>query len=115
MRQDVFSLAYQEAKSELLDITCKFEELRQRKERLESVVAVLGPLLEAKAPASTATTAEASPTAAYEPTGETSIQFKTIDITDEEKEEEITDPFQRRLRDALRFSAPRRDGLLKAM
>ncbi len=38
MRQDVYGVAYQEAKSELLDITRRFEQLQQRKTRLEGVV-----------------------------------------------------------------------------
>ena len=42
MRQDVYGVAYAEAKSELLDITRKFEQLKARKARLEGVVAAVG-------------------------------------------------------------------------
>ncbi|MDR3742052.1 MAG: hypothetical protein P4L40_23775 [Terracidiphilus sp.] len=114
MRQDVFSVAFQEAKSELLDITCRFEALRQRKERLDSVVAVLGPLLETRGTAPVARPIEPVAAEAAEPVRENPIQFNKIE-TVEDKEEEITDPLQRRLREALRFNTPSRDELLKAI
>ena len=45
MRQDVYSVAYEEANSELLDITKRFEQLRRRKESLESLIAAISPIL----------------------------------------------------------------------
>lgn len=116
MRQDVFSVAYQEAKSELLDITCKFEQLRQRKERLEGVVAVLGPLLGQAVP--TQAVVEVRPMPALEPAAEPepTYTFNQISpVAEAVEEEETTDPFQKRLRDALKFSTPHREGLLNAI
>ncbi len=119
MRQDVFVVAYQEAKSELLDITCRFEELRQRKEKLEGVLTALGPLVgaEAPAPAATSIPAEAGPMLGtlIETTSEPVQPALQAETPVAQDEEDITDPFQRRLRDALRFSAPHREGLLKAI
>ncbi|HWT65157.1 MAG TPA: hypothetical protein VN151_03515 [Terracidiphilus sp.] len=115
MRQDVFSVAFQEAKSELLDITCRFEELRKRKEKLESVVTVLGPLLEAKGAAPVAHTVAPMPVLPVEPVADNSPQTNRLELVDQTSEDDITDPFQRRLRDALRFSTPSRDDLLKAI
>jgi hypothetical protein len=120
MRQDVFVVAYQEARSELLDITCKYEELLKRKESLEGVLAALGPLVGADMPAAVVP----DPMLTVSP-----IQSAPVEIAPElvqpapqtdapaaqNDEDDITDPFQRRLRDALRFSAPRREGLLKAI
>jgi hypothetical protein len=53
MRLDVYSVAYEEANSELLDITKRFELLRRRKECLESVVASLAPILGVEVPPKT--------------------------------------------------------------
>ena len=115
MRRDVFSVAYQEAKSELLDITCRFEELRRRKEKLESVVAVLGPLLEMKSEAPVTQAAVPASIPVVEQTPIHLPQPNKLEIVDHKEEDEITDPFQRRLRDALRFNTPGRDDLLKAI
>jgi hypothetical protein len=120
MRQDVFVVAYQEAKSELLDITGKFEELLKRKERLEGVLTALGPLVGNSVPAVPA----AEPMAAVSPMQSVPVEIATepappvpaaeVSVSQSD-EEDISDPFQRRLRDALRFSTPHREGLLKAM
>ena len=45
MRQEVYRVAYDEAKSELGEILGKFEALRLRKDRIEKVVEALKPLL----------------------------------------------------------------------
>ncbi|MGA7857139.1 MAG: hypothetical protein WCA11_04400 [Terracidiphilus sp.] len=49
MRQEVYRVAYDEAKSELGEILGKFEALRLRKDRIEKVVEALKPLLGADA------------------------------------------------------------------
>ena len=110
MRQEVFAVAYQEARSELLDITCKFEELLQRKERLEAVVAALGPMLGVSA-----AVMPAPAEMARESVAEPAPSFGQVAAQEQDDESSITDPFQRRLRNALKFNGPRRDGLLKAM
>ena len=45
MRQEVYRVAYDEAHAELSEILAKFEQLRQRKDRIEKVVEALKPLL----------------------------------------------------------------------
>lgn len=122
MRQDVYGVAYQEAKSELLDITCRFEQLRQRKTRLEGVVAALGPMVNGKAaPAGVEVVAQqmADPTpAAPQPVEAAEVPnytFNQVAATAEENEEEISDPFERRVRNALKFGPSRREGLQHAV
>jgi hypothetical protein len=109
MRQDVYRVAYDEANAELLEITKRFEELKGRKTSLEGVVAVLRPMLGADAPQSQAPVqpAEARPAqltesaAAQEPANYT---FNEAPGRLPEPEEETSDPFQRRVRNALKFS-----------
>ncbi len=119
MRQDVYGVAYQEARSELLDISNRFEQLRQRKEHLEGVVGALGPLLGAKAaPASHAAeapkVATVEPGAAAEPA---SYTFNQVEVSSPTAEEPVSDPFQRRVRNALKFGSltRERDGLQHAV
>lgn len=105
MRQDVYRVAYDEAHSELLFISKKFEELRRRKESLESVVAALGPMLGAAAPQKPQPVSDATspaPQATPEPANYT---FNQVPVTLPETDEAITDPFQRRVRNALKFSS----------
>jgi hypothetical protein len=106
MRQDVFRVAYDEANAELLAITKKFEELRQRKESLEGVVTVLGPILGIETPSpAAARPAEASSTvqpASLEPANYT---FNEVSAPLPELEESISDPFQRRVSNALKSNS----------
>lgn len=105
MRQDVYRVALDEAQTELIDISKRFEELRQRKESLESAVAVLGPMLgiaeAARQEGAAAVVEMASPEthASQEPTTYTFDQ-----VPAPLPDESITDPFQRRVRNALKFS-----------
>lgn len=116
MRQDVFVVAFQEAKSELLDITCKFEQLRQRKERLEGVISALGPMLGATAaPAALAEPKQAPASASPQSSVEPAYTFNQVAAISTEGDDAVADPFQRRVRDALKFSTPRREGLLNAI
>jgi hypothetical protein len=114
MRQDVFVVAYQEARSELLDITSKFEQLRQRKERLEGVVVALGPMLGIAASAS-ALAKSAVPVPVAEGTTQPAYTFNQVAAPEQDEESATTDPFQQRLRNALKFSSPRHEGLRNAM
>jgi hypothetical protein len=106
MRQDVFRVAYDEANAELLAISKKFEELRQRKESLEGVVTVLGPILGIEVPSpAAARPAEASSAAQPDPSEPTNYTFNQASAPLPELEEDISDPFQRRVRNALKFSS----------
>jgi hypothetical protein len=46
METNVYRVAFNEANSELNEIMGRFEKLRQHKERVESVLAALKPLIE---------------------------------------------------------------------
>ncbi len=46
METNVYRTAFNEANAELNEITGRFEKLRQHKERVESVLAALKPLIE---------------------------------------------------------------------
>jgi hypothetical protein len=105
MRQDVYRVALDEAQTELIDISKRFEELRQRKESLESVVAALGPMLGIAAAAKqepAAVTEISSPEAPSSPAPEPAYTFDQVPAP--LADESITDPFQRRVRNALKFS-----------
>jgi hypothetical protein len=122
MRQDVFGVAYQEAKSELLEISSRFEQLRQRKERLQGVIAAIAPMIGVPAPVAptSAPAAQVAPTApvpvaisnehpsapAPEPVAYT---FDKVQVPAAGEDESSTDPFQRRVRNALKFGSNGRD------
>lgn len=46
MRQETYRFAFEEANSELRDITAEYEQLQSRKEQVEKVLAALRPFLE---------------------------------------------------------------------
>ena len=95
MRQDVYGVAYQEARTELLDISNRFEHLRKRKEHLEGVVGALAPLLGAKAgPVSQVAQAPKAAPAEPRPSAEpSSYTFNQVEIAVPAGEESISDPF----------------------
>lgn len=106
MRQDVYRVAYDEAHSELLEISKRFEELRRRKETLESAVTALAPVL-GVALTTTAAQPAAEPVAsapqeAQEPVN---YSFNQVPAGSHESDNSITDPFQLRVRNALKFSS----------
>lgn len=113
MRQDVYGVAYEEARAELLEIVRRFEELRRRKESLESVVIALGPVLgiegrgRAAVQSITAQATKDAPKSAAESLldQQVSSALNPVVVPSPGAEEAITDPFQRRVRDALKFSA----------
>lgn len=121
MRQDVYGVAYQEARSELLDIATRYEQLRQRKEHLEGVVGALGPLLGLKTAA--APRADESPRTVEkgievaQPAEEVAYSFEKISATTPDSADAANDPFQRRIRNALKFGSVTRDrdGLQQAI
>jgi hypothetical protein len=105
MRQDVYSVAYDEAHAELHNIMNRFEELKRRKQSLESVVAVLGPILgiQGAGPvvAPSADTLPMGLVASPEPANYT---FNQVPVPLPETEDGVVDPFQRRVRNALKFT-----------
>ncbi len=111
MRQDVYRVAYDEANAELIDIRGKFEQLLARKSRLEGVIAVLGPLVQAAASAGAETVAiNAGPSQE----NSTSYSFSQVPNPLPDQDETGGDPFQRRIRNALR-SNPMPQGLQTAV
>jgi hypothetical protein len=106
MRQDVYRVAYDEAHAELLEISKRFEELLRRKESLQSVVTALGPMMgvvsAGQAPQQANAPAAPAPQAPQEPANYT---FNQVPVPLPEGDESTTDPFQRRVRNALKFSS----------
>jgi hypothetical protein len=111
MRLDVYSVAYEEANSELLDITKRFEQLRRRKECLEAVLAALGPILGLEVPAKTSLeAAKPAPTGQGQLPGEpVAYTFNQVPVPLPGVEETGGDPFQRRVRNALKLSGERQE------
>lgn len=116
MRQDVYRVALDEAHSELIGISKRFEELRQRKESLESVVAALGTMLgvaaaqpleaQQRLAAPVAELALAEPQATPEPQAPTEpADYSFNQVPAPLPDESVNDPFQRRVRNALKFSS----------
>lgn len=111
MRQDVFRVAYEEASSELLDITVRFEQLKQRKIKLEGVVAAMATLVGRQIPQPPSPTArevvEAKPEAPQQAelsqSDSINYTFNQVPVPLPELEETGGDPFQRRVKNALRF------------
>ena len=107
MRQDVYRVAYEEANAELIEIRSRFEQLRSRKEHLEGVVAVLGPMLTLSASASAPASVEMAQVAPADKAEHISepvaYTFDQIPVPPSDLEETGGgDPFKRRVRNALR-------------
>ena len=126
MRQDVYRAAFDEANAELSEIVNKFEQLRQRKDRIEKVVEMLKPMagvdgtieppaskIEPPAPK----VVEEAPAPIAELATEVP-ELATVGVRDEVEpisepmqrhSENGTDPFQRRIDSALGLSGGLRD------
>ncbi len=121
MRQDVYRVAYDEAISELSDIINQYEQLRQRKERVEKAVDVLKPLVGANVQAISADRATAGsppdePPPPAEPSPSSGQEVLAVPAAILQRVEEpisypapqasaadtTADPFQRRINNALR-------------
>ena len=121
MRQDVYRVAYDEAISELSDIINQYEQLRQRKERVEKAVEVLKPLVAANGQASSAEQiaprsspddppppAEPSPTSGHEVLAVPAAILQRVEepisypAPQAAAAETTSDPFQRRINNALK-------------
>jgi hypothetical protein len=106
MRQDVYSVAYDEAHAELQNITNRFEELKRRKQSLESVVAVLGPILGIQgAGPEVAPSADTLPMGLVASPEPANYTFNQVPVPLPETEDGVVDPFQRRVRNALKFTS----------
>ncbi len=116
MRQDVYGVAYDEAKSELLDITCEFERLKARKARLEGVVAAMAAMLGTTVPNVNLNQPKAEPTRTKEDPAPPQIDrreapesvsytFNQVAVPLPDAVETDGDPFKRRVRSALRMNS----------
>ncbi len=117
MRQDVYRVAYEEAHAELTDIRGKFEQLLMRKSRLEGVIAVLGPLVQAAEAQAGMTATEMAPEPVASVADPSSYSFHQVTNPLPDLDETGGDPFKRRIRNALR-TAPlgsERSGLQTAV
>lgn len=112
MTQETYRFAFEEANAELVEILAQFEQLRLRKTQMEQVVEALRPLLSdepvaavAVAMAAETKAVEAAPflvQQSAERTEEPVLQ-PSIEATEEpEYAEQSSDPFQRRIDNALR-------------
>ena len=119
MRLDVYSVAYEEANSELLEITKRFEQLRHRKETLEGLIAAISPILGLAAqPKSVADSAKEPVGGSAQPTGEpAAYTFNQVPVPLPGTDETGGDPFQRRVRNALKLGGSNQEqrGLQQAV
>lgn len=121
MTQDTYRFAYEEANAELGEIMGQFEQLRLRKAQMEQVVEALKPLLsDASVPAITTEVRDAEPvpflvqqTAEVAPVSMTEAEAVPVAVAEAyeapETIEESSDPFQRRIDNALRQGFGGRD------
>jgi hypothetical protein len=106
MRLDVYSVAYEEANSELIGITQRFEQLRRRKVHLESVVAALAPMLGVEV-SSRPVAQESNAPSPKEPQPSpdpANYTFNQVAAPLPDLDETGGDPFQRRVRNALKLN-----------
>ncbi|HUN86218.1 MAG TPA: hypothetical protein VMU48_17695 [Terracidiphilus sp.] len=115
MRQEVYRVAYDEAKAELGEILAKFEALRVRKDRIEAVVDALKPLMVAEAPTAgpdRLTTSErpAAPTEHAPSLVQENVQQAPEPAQPAQQvAEETLDPFQRRVENAIGLGSGAKD------
>jgi hypothetical protein len=101
-RIEVYRVAFESAKSELLEISGEFEKLRLRKELMERLVTVLTPLLGEAQAADQGSNEESTPRladSAVEPSSEPRVGTEGL----------VADPFQRRIDHVLGIGAGIRD------
>lgn len=103
MRQDVYGVAYAEANAELGVISHRFEQLRARKEHLECVIRAISTVLGVEAQAApVAAVATPSPAATAGPDA-IPYTFNQVPVPLPDVAETGGDPFQRRVRNALKM------------
>ena len=107
MTQDTYRFAYEEANSELREISGQFEQLLVRKERVEQVIEALRPLLGDVPAVEASVNLQASDAAPFlvetqqigtDPTPEVMPES----VSEPVYAEQSSDPFQRRIDNALR-------------
>jgi len=108
MRQEVYRVAYDEAKAELGEILSKFEQLRLRKDRIEAVVEALRPLLGAETKTASAPAQVERVAAPAEGTTEQVPEPIPMPVA-QAAAEETGDPFQRRVENAIGIGSGARD------
>ena len=117
MRQDVFRVAYDEAQSELLDITVQFEQLKARKARLELAIGALAPICGTEVPKApkgpgpeiVEPPPESDQQTKSGPNDPVVFTFDQVPVPLPEIEETGGDPFQRRIGKKPRFGILSRD------
>jgi len=116
MRQEAYRVAYDEATAELNEIIAQFDQLQQRKTRLERLAEVLRPLAEIDGASSTAAPLAVEPM--QEPHEQTEEQ-NAVPVQEVQEPaavavpqfaEATSDPFQRRINNALRQGFGSGDG-----
>ena len=114
MTQETYRFAYDEANAELRDIVVQFEQLEARKGQLERVVQALRALI-SEAPASEMVTADAEPApylvqnTAETPAAPESLPQPAMEPVPVFAAEQSSDPFQRRIDNALRHGLGARE------
>ena len=105
---EVYRIAFDSANSELNDILGAFEELRARKDRIEKVVTALKPLLGAEEAAAAAAAVQSASDAANE-ASQSSEEVPTYQYQGSNGSNGASsDPFARRLDNALGHGAGRK-------
>jgi thioredoxin-like negative regulator of GroEL len=117
MRQDVYRAAFDEANAELAEILNKFDQLRQRKERIEKVVEMLKPMAGAEGSMESVPMMMEQAPAVSEPEPQVP-ELVAVGVHEEAEQtaepvqnhaETTADPFQRRIDSALGLSGGLRD------
>ncbi len=111
MRQEVYRVAYDEAKTELGEILGKFEALRLRKDRIEKVVEALKPLLATEAQSAVAERPAAVPDrqTSFGVSEQIHQVAETVPQPVQQAAEQSGDPFQRRVEAAVGLGSVARD------
>ena len=116
MTQETYRLAYEEASSELKEILGQFEVLRVRREKVQQVVEALRPLM-SEDPISSTPTSDPAPFLVQQSSNVSSepSPVATTEVFPEPAPEpepafaESSDPFQRRIDNALRHGLGSRE------
>jgi seryl-tRNA synthetase len=114
MTQDTYRFAYEEANSELREISGQFEQLLVRKERVEQVIEALRPLLGDVPAVETSVNLQASEAAPFLVDTQQIVADPTPEVMPESVSEPVyaeqsSDPFQRRIDNALRHGFGSKD------
>ena len=114
MTQDTYRFAYEEATAELREISGQFEQLLVRKERVEQVIEALRPLLGDVPTVEASVSLQASEAAPFLVETQQIVADPTPEITPEPVAdpvyaEQSSDPFQRRIDNALRHGFGSKD------